>query len=95
MQGAVVGRQRHRDATDAQRQHHAAYQHGETDQSGHFLLRGIKPGAYSFYAWSSLDDESYMDPEFLRRFENARADLTLGPKDHQSLTLRLLATDEE
>jgi hypothetical protein len=71
------------------------YQRGETDQNGHFLLRGIKPGAYSFYAWNNMDDESYMDPDFLRRFENARADLTLNPKDHQSLQLKLLATDEE
>jgi len=71
------------------------YQRSESDQNGHFQLRGIKPGSYSFYAWSSMDDESYMDPEFLRRYENARADLTLKPKDHESLTLKLLSTDEE
>jgi protocatechuate 3,4-dioxygenase beta subunit len=70
------------------------YQRGETDQNGHFHLRGIKPGSYSFYAWNAMDDESYMDPEFLRRYENARADLTLNPKEHSTLTLKLLSTDE-
>jgi hypothetical protein len=42
-----------------------------------------------------MDDESYMDPEFLRRYENSRADLILKPKDHENLTLKLLSTDEE
>jgi protocatechuate 3,4-dioxygenase beta subunit len=70
------------------------YQRGETDQNGHFQLRGIKPGGYSFYAWNAMDDESYMDPEFLRRYENARADLTLNPKGHPTLALKLLSTDE-
>ena len=70
------------------------YQRGETDQNGHFQLRGIKPGAYSFYAWGNLDDESYMDPDFLRRFENARTDVTLNPKDRQTIQLKLLSADE-
>ena len=71
------------------------YQRGESDQKGNFRLRGIKPGIYSFYAWNAMDDESYMDPDFLRRFENARSDLNLAPIDHQTLTLKLLSTDEE
>ncbi|HEY3930166.1 MAG TPA: carboxypeptidase-like regulatory domain-containing protein [Candidatus Koribacter sp.] len=71
------------------------YQRGESDTNGRFILRGIKPGAYSFYAWNNMDDESYMDPDFLRRYENSRADLTLNPKDHQTLQLHLLTTDDE
>jgi protocatechuate 3,4-dioxygenase beta subunit len=70
------------------------YQRGESDQNGHFRLRGIKPGSYSFYAWNTMDDESYMDPEFLRLYENARTDLTVSPTDHQTLPLKLIVTDE-
>lgn len=70
------------------------YQRAETDQNGHFRLRGIKPGSYSFYAWNSMEDESYMDPEFLRRYENERVDLTLTPKDRQTLQLKLLSSDQ-
>ena len=70
------------------------YQRGESDANGHFTLRGIKPGSYSFYAWNNLDDESYMDPEFLARFENARTDLTLKPQEHQKVELKMLSTDE-
>ncbi len=71
------------------------YQHAETDQNGHFRLRGIKPGTYSFFAWNSMEDESYMDPEFLRRYENSRVDLTLNPKEHQTLNLNVLSSDME
>ena len=71
------------------------YQRGETDRNGHFQLRGIKPGSYSFYAWNAMEDESYMDPEFLRRYENARVDLQLPAKSRQTIQLKLLTTDEE
>lgn len=70
------------------------YQRGETDQNGHFRLRGIKPGAYSFFAWSSMDDESYMDPDFLRAFENSRVDQSLAPNSHQKVELKLLSPDD-
>ena len=69
------------------------FQRAESDQNGHFRMRGIKPGSYSFYAWNVMEDESYMDPEFLRRFENQRTDLTLAPQEHQTLALPLLSTD--
>lgn len=71
------------------------YQRATTDQNGQFTLRGIKPGAYSLYAWNTMDDESYMDPEFLRRYENARTDVTLAPKEHQAVKLKLLSSDEQ
>ena len=71
------------------------YQRGESDENGHFRLRGIKPGTYSFYAWNNMEDESYMDPEFLRRYENSRVDLSLNPKDRQTLHLTVLSTDGE
>jgi protocatechuate 3,4-dioxygenase beta subunit len=70
------------------------YQRGESDQHGNFRLRGIKPGSYSFYAWSSMDDESYMDPEFLARYESAKTDLSVAPNQHQTLALKLILTDE-
>lgn len=71
------------------------YQRAGTDQTGHFRLRGIKPGTYSFYAWNTMEDESYMDPEFLARYESSRVDLSLNPKDHQTLHLTALSTDVE
>lgn len=71
------------------------YQHAATDQNGHFQMRGIKPGTYSFYAWNSMEDQSYMDPEFLRGFEGYRVDLSLNPKDRQTLSLKLLSSGVE
>ncbi len=71
------------------------YQRAQTDQNGHFQLRGIKPGTYSFYAWNTMEDESYMDPEFLQRYESSRVDLALNPKDRQTLHLTALSTDVE
>ena len=70
------------------------FQRAESDQNGHFRLRGIKPGAYSFFAWATMEDESYMDPEFLRGYESLGVNLALAPKDHQKIDLKLLPENE-
>jgi hypothetical protein len=36
-----------------------------------------------------------MDPEFLRGFEGYRVDLSLNPKDRQTLSLKLLSSGVE
>jgi protocatechuate 3,4-dioxygenase beta subunit len=79
----------------ALRSQYDLYQRAETDRNGHFQLRGIKPGSYSFYAWNSMEDQSYMDPEFMRGYEGYRVDLSLNPKDRQTLSLKLLSNGLE
>ncbi len=37
-----------------------------SDQYGQFLLRGIAPGKYKLFAWETIDEGAYYDPDFLR-----------------------------
>jgi Carboxypeptidase regulatory-like domain len=70
------------------------YQRAESDQNGLFRLRGIKPGTYSFFAWATMEDESYMDADFLRTYEASGVSLALAPKEHQKVELKLLPENE-
>jgi protocatechuate 3,4-dioxygenase beta subunit len=45
------------------------YRKTESDQSGHFSLRGIRPGDYTLFAWESVEGEVYYNPEFLKSYE--------------------------
>jgi Carboxypeptidase regulatory-like domain len=42
---------------------------GETDQHGHFTIRGIPPGGYKLYSWQDVEDTVWHDPNFLKAQE--------------------------
>jgi len=45
------------------------YRHATADRSGHFTIRGLAPGDYSFYAWDDLERGAWESVEFMRAFE--------------------------
>jgi hypothetical protein len=66
------------------------YRHVMTDASGHFVLRGLAPGDYSFYAWDDLERGAWENVEFLRAFEGRGQFIRLGEGKNESLDLNLL-----
>ena len=61
-----------------------------TDQYGHFILRGIMPGTYKLFAWETIDDGAYEDPEFLSAYEALGTTVEISPKERATRQLRLL-----
>lgn len=45
------------------------YQTATSDQNGHFVIRGLRPGEYTVYAFEELDGDPYLDPDFLHLYE--------------------------
>jgi hypothetical protein len=43
-----------------------------TDQSGGFEIRGIPPGDYQVFGWDDVDEGAWLDPSFLKTFEDQR-----------------------
>jgi hypothetical protein len=43
-----------------------------TDQSGRFEIRGIPPGDYQVFGWDDVDEGAWLDPAFLKTFEDQR-----------------------
>jgi hypothetical protein len=66
------------------------YRHIVTDASGHFVLRGLGPGDYSFYAWDDLERGAWESVEFLRAFEGRGQFVRLSEGKNDSLDLSLL-----
>lgn len=66
-----------------------------SDQSGHFVLPGIIPGAYTLLAWESVEGEDYYNPEFLKTYEEQGRAMSLGEGDRASVELKAASDAEE
>jgi len=79
------------------RENHAAYSYDQTDQTGHFLLKGILPGDYKLFSWSHVEEDEWNDPEFLKPFEDKGISVHVEEEDHKSVNTRMIDTsaDEE
>jgi hypothetical protein len=45
------------------------YRRASTDHQGRFVMRGLAPGDYTFYAWDDIEPGAWESPEFMRAFE--------------------------
>ncbi len=58
-----------------------------SDQSGHFVLQGVRPGDYTLFAWESVEGEAYYNPDFLKASEGQGSALRVGEAEHKSVQL--------
>jgi Carboxypeptidase regulatory-like domain len=66
------------------------YQHVETDQDGRFLLRGLRLGKYTLYAWEVLEGNEYLDPDFLKKFEDQGTPIKVEKASRQTIALKII-----
>ena len=66
-----------------------------SDQSGHFNLRGLRPGDYTLFAWESVDSDAYYNPEFLKSFEGQGSGLRVSEGERKTLQLEVIPAAEE
>ena len=71
------------------------YRKTVTDQSGHFSLRGIRPGDYTLFAWDNVEGEQYYNPDFLKAHEGQGRALHISEGEHNSVQLSAVADPEE
>jgi carboxypeptidase family protein len=45
------------------------YRTATSDQNGRFTIRPVVPAEYKLFAWEDLEPFAYMDPDFLRKYE--------------------------
>lgn len=61
------------------------------DQTGRFTLRGLRPGAYTLFAWEHLEGDEYRDADFLKSFEGRAVEAKVEKSSHQTVPLKVLA----
>jgi hypothetical protein len=65
------------------------------DQRGHFVVHGLEPGQYTVFAWESIDEDAYFDPEFLQRYEGAGARLQVTEGGHANVLVKVSPAVDE
>jgi hypothetical protein len=81
------------DTTYRKRKSH--YQKASTDQLGRFRLRGLRPGNYTLFAWEVLEEDQYLDPEFLKKFEDQATLVKVEKASHQTVALKVIPAPAE
>jgi hypothetical protein len=61
-----------------------------TDQHGHFILKGLEPGEYKLFAWEDIENGAWMDPEVLRPAESKGKTITLRESSRESVDMRVI-----
>ena len=59
------------------------------DQNGRFVAPAVRPGEYRAFAFEELQPGAYIDPDFLRPFEDSGKTVRVEPRQRQSLELEL------
>jgi uncharacterized GH25 family protein len=66
-----------------------AYQSGQTDEKGHFLLRGMNPGEFLVLAFEQMDGDP-RSPEFATKYESQGEKVQLDEAARKTVALKLI-----
>jgi protocatechuate 3,4-dioxygenase beta subunit len=70
------------------------YKSTTTDQNGQFSLRGIAPGDYKLFAWETIEEGAYQDPESLRPYEERGKPIHVDEGSRLNSQLQLIIATE-
>jgi hypothetical protein len=62
----------------------------DTDQNGHFILKGVAPGEYKIYAWEDIEEGAQEDPDFMKPHESEGQSVSIKEKAHETAQLKLI-----
>jgi len=65
-----------------------------TDQYGHFEVRGLPPGKYELFSWAGLQQGAWEDPEFLKEYEAKATVIEVNEGDTKTVGLKLIPVKE-
>lgn len=65
-----------------------------TDQYGHFEVRGLPPGKYKLFSWAGLQQGTWEDPEFLKEYEAKATVIEVNEGDTKTVELKLIPVRE-
>jgi hypothetical protein len=66
----------------------------DTDQYGHFDLRGLPPGKYELFSWAGQQQGAWEDPEFLKGYQSKATAIEVNEGDSKTVELKLIPVKE-
>jgi len=71
---------------------HHYYRSADVDRLGHYVLKGITPGAYKLFAFDHAEEVGYYDPGSLQPYENRGQPAHFDEGDRRTVLLKLIPT---
>jgi hypothetical protein len=78
----------------ARRKQPLFYRSSKTDASGNFRLTGLIPGQYKVYAWTRVEGEPWVSPEYLKPFEGKGKSVILRDGGSETVELRVIPAEQ-
>jgi len=69
------------------------YKLANTDQNGHFTIKGVRPGEYKIYAWEDLEPGAQQDPDFIKPHESAGGAVSVKESSHETVQLKVVPAE--
>jgi hypothetical protein len=69
------------------------YKTTDTDQNGHFIIKGVAPGEYKIYAWEEIEDGAQEDPDFMKPHESDGQAVSIKERAHENVQLKLIPAE--
>jgi Polysaccharide lyase family 4, domain II len=67
------------------------YRTSVSNRLGKFTFRGVAPGDYKLFAWAEIASGAFMDPDFLRQYEDSGLAVHLEQSAHASVQVPMLS----
>ena len=78
---------------ESHRSYSSFYKTIDTDQNGHFAIKGVAPGEYKIYAWEDIEEGAYQDPDFIKPHESAGETVSVKELAHETVQLRVIPAE--
>ena len=69
------------------------YRTAVTDSNGRFYIAPVAPGDYKLFAWESIEQFAWFDPEVLARFESRGRSVHITENSNETVDLRIIPSD--
>jgi len=69
------------------------YRTSMTDANGRFSMSSVPPGDYKVFAWETIDEYAWFDPDFLGRFEAAGRAVRVVESAAQAVEVRIIPAE--
>jgi Carboxypeptidase regulatory-like domain len=78
-----------------ERERRDMYRTAITDQRGRFTLLPTVPGEYKLFAWEDFEGFAYMDPDFLRKYEELGTPVNVVPSGASDVEVKLIPASRQ
>ncbi len=71
------------------------YRSGSIDQNGRFTFPSLAPGDYKIFAWESVEDNSWFDPDLLARSEGRAHSVHISESTTENVSVQIIPAEAQ